>query len=78
MGNETSKDGSIFPSPQGFRPSSNNKRVRAVATPPRTVLGQKKKCPIIVCVLGLLSRYRDDIRTKIIVLILSGQFYELS
>jgi hypothetical protein len=32
MGNETSKDGSIFPSPQGFRPSSNNKRVRAVAS----------------------------------------------
>ena len=32
LGNETYKDGSVFPSPQVFRSSSNNKRVRAVAS----------------------------------------------
>ena len=32
LGNKTYKDGSVFPSPQVFRSSSNNKRVRAVAS----------------------------------------------
>ena len=32
LGNETYKDGSVFPSPQVFRSSSNNKRVRSVAS----------------------------------------------
>ena len=32
LGNETSKDGSVFPSLQVFRSSSNNKRVRSVAS----------------------------------------------
>ena len=32
LGNETYKDGSVFPSPQVFRSSSINKRVRAVAS----------------------------------------------